>query len=72
LVIFLEGGYAALEFLVWVCGHLDFHGLETDAKILEFIVIFAQLLLTAFVVRIVLSKVFEGRLTDEISCFEER
>lgn len=34
-----------MEFLVWVCGHLDFHGLETNAEILEFVIIFAQLLL---------------------------
>lgn len=61
-----------MEFLVWVCGHLDFHGLKTDAEILKFIIIFAQLLLAAFVVRIALSKVFEGRLTDEICDFEER
>lgn len=55
-----------------MCGHLDFHGLETDAKILELVIIFAQLLLTALVVRTVLSMVFVGRLTDEISGFEEK
>lgn len=61
-----------MKFLVWVCGHLDFHGLETDAEILELVIIFAQLLLTALVVKTVLSMVFEGRHTDEISGFEER
>lgn len=61
-----------MEFLVRVCGHLDFHGLETNAEILEFVIIFAQLLLTALGVKTVSSNIFEGRLTDEISGFEER
>lgn len=46
LVVFLEGGDAALDIRIRVRGHLNLDGFEADVEMLELIVIMAELLLS--------------------------